>query len=482
MLRFVNSFAIIFCLIWPNVLSSQVILDANKIESVSLVYASAYSQNPASAFGHLFLVFNQQDRADYLKFTMSYSAQMNDDEDVLKYIFAGMGGGYFGEFSVSPLYLKVEEYINFENRDLWLYQLKLTQAEIKQLIDNIKKTVKNNDKYYFLNRNCAYKIYELLSMTRPSIEKFNKYQTKASPLDILKKIENQIGFEKIHMLPSLRRQYINAKNKIMDQRELFIVTSNLPVENLREKSNDFLIAKSIKYEYLNKYKHEVEYINDSQLLVEVSHRKISTQKFQFEEIEKSSTDPLLSHSDSRFELNISEKNKSIFALSYFSHRLLDITNGYELAQQIEFFRLDYLTDSKKMNIKFLDIEKLSSFSDPDWPFSYALNIGAADYIEATLAFGMSQQFKNNFIYLLPEINSEKNKFQYGLYTGLLAYTQHNLHFYIKSHILNLKNKYEFLLQKNMDQNFSLSLSYQYISDKVIQNESSAVSGSVYLHF
>ncbi len=81
-------------------------------ESVSLIYPSAYMNNPASMFGHTLLRIDQKGQTEQtriLAYTINYAAEVPPDAGV-EYAIRGIFGGYKGYFSTIPYYLKVQEY------------------------------------------------------------------------------------------------------------------------------------------------------------------------------------------------------------------------------------------------------------------------------------------------------------------------------------------------------------------------------------
>ena len=75
--------------------------------SISLVYVSAYLNNPASTFGHLLLKFNSRSRLfghSLLRPTMNFGAKINPDDNPLIYAVKGLFGGYKGIFTDERFY------------------------------------------------------------------------------------------------------------------------------------------------------------------------------------------------------------------------------------------------------------------------------------------------------------------------------------------------------------------------------------------
>ena len=105
-------------------------------ESITLVFPSAYINNPASTFGHTLLRINATHGDPLLAYSTSYAASTNGENAIL-YALKGVFGGYYGEFSLGPYYKRVSKYSEIENRDIWEYDLDLTKPEVEQLVRHL---------------------------------------------------------------------------------------------------------------------------------------------------------------------------------------------------------------------------------------------------------------------------------------------------------------------------------------------------------
>ncbi len=145
----------------------------NKISgnTLSLIYVSQYVSNPASAFGHTFLLFKKQNAPLNLNMIISNAANMPDDVSSFDYLYKGLFGGFPAEFSNDSLYLKIQEYRNIENRDMWIYDLNFSADQIDQVINHIwELSHQASLSYQFLNKNCAVYSYNVLAAVHPDLE------------------------------------------------------------------------------------------------------------------------------------------------------------------------------------------------------------------------------------------------------------------------------------------------------------------------
>ncbi len=167
-------------------------------DSVSLIYASQYSGNPASFFGHTFLKLNNSSHAlgqrqiDFLDRTVAYLATVEDDVNPVSYAVQGIFGGFHSSFMFENFQALSMEYSDLENRDLWEYRLNLDASEVQFLLDHLWE-IREKDifTYYFTNRNCAYYVMEALDAIRPSWHLTDTVTLYAAPIDSVKTLVRQ---------------------------------------------------------------------------------------------------------------------------------------------------------------------------------------------------------------------------------------------------------------------------------------------------
>jgi hypothetical protein len=137
------------------------------IESLSVIFATGYLDNPASFYGHLLIKFNtrrQMAVSDLLDQSINYGAVIPDNENGLVYVIKGLFGGYDAGFSTSRFYQHNHNYAESELRDLWEYKLNLSQDEVDQIVYHAWELFDNKFTYYFVADNCAFRMAELLNL------------------------------------------------------------------------------------------------------------------------------------------------------------------------------------------------------------------------------------------------------------------------------------------------------------------------------
>jgi hypothetical protein len=162
-------------------------------QSVTLIFPSAFMNNPASMFGHTLIRIDQKRQTEetrILAYTINYAADVPPDAGVA-YPILGVIGGYKGYFSTIPYYLKVQEYGDIENRDIWEYPLTLTDAQIRRMLMHAWELGNAYFDYYFFKENCAYHILSLIEVANPAWHVTDRFHVWTIPTDTIRALAEQ---------------------------------------------------------------------------------------------------------------------------------------------------------------------------------------------------------------------------------------------------------------------------------------------------
>ena len=162
------------------------------VRRVTLVFASAYLNNPSSMFGHTLLRLDGQGRSPLLSWAVNFAAQTRDRQG-LSYAWKGVTGGYAGRFGIYPYYDKVREYARIENRDLWEYELDLTAKQLDRLLAHLWELRELEFDYFFFDENCSFQLLALLEVARPDLELTRGFKVWAAPVDTVRRLREQPG-------------------------------------------------------------------------------------------------------------------------------------------------------------------------------------------------------------------------------------------------------------------------------------------------
>lgn len=164
--------------------------DEFNADAISLIFPTGFMNNPSSMFGHTFLRVDGRDQTPQtriLAYTINYAAQLPPDAGI-EYAVKGVVGSYPGYFSTIPYYLKVQEYRDIDNRDIWEYRLNLTQRQVTRLLMHTWELGNAYFDYYFFGENCAYHILSLIEAAEPSVRLLDSFPAYTIPVDTVRRL------------------------------------------------------------------------------------------------------------------------------------------------------------------------------------------------------------------------------------------------------------------------------------------------------
>lgn len=170
---------------------------------LSLVFPSQDLEQPASVFGHLFLMVSQKAYSLNAK-TAAVTASANDTSTV-QYLYKGLTGGYTGTFKLHPFYQPLKEYLMVKGRDVWIYPIRLQPSQVRFWLEHLWELRHVSSRYYFTSKNCAYQVIESLRILEP--QSFSPAADLAMlPAEGLKQIDRVFGLEAPNVEVSLNRR------------------------------------------------------------------------------------------------------------------------------------------------------------------------------------------------------------------------------------------------------------------------------------
>lgn len=164
-------------------------------QSLTLIFPTAYLNNPSSMFGHTLLRIDgkgQNDQTRLLAYAVSYGAVTGRDGGVL-FAVKGIFGWYPGIFSIAPYYIRVRQYNAIENRDIWEYRLNFTEPEIRFMLMHLWELRRAYFYYYFFDENCSYHLLGLLDVARPRMHLTRQFRGWVIPSDTVRAMVKRAG-------------------------------------------------------------------------------------------------------------------------------------------------------------------------------------------------------------------------------------------------------------------------------------------------
>jgi hypothetical protein len=365
-------------------------------QSVTLIFASFYMNNPASMFGHTFLRIDskrENNKNNLSNYGVNYAATV-DTGSTLLYAFKGLFGFFKGEFSVFPYYLKVQEYSNWESRDLWEYELNLTPDQINTLILHLWELGGTYFDYYYLQENCSYHMLTVLEVANPDLDLSDNFFIAVQPADTLKILAEQEGLiSKITYRPAILSRMQHKTEQMNDQEKETLYDLVEDENALKENSYQQLTIPQ-KALVLDAYLDYLEYEGlgkedfDPQKPLRIPHSILlerSKLKYKRQNTEKThfSAPPETAHGTDQLRLGIGVNDDELFQEIAYHPTLHDIMAwdvGYKEDSQFLFLdiRARYYYESKQYRLdrfRLLDIISLTPYEPIFKKKSWKINLG-----------------------------------------------------------------------------------------------------------
>lgn len=400
-------------------------------KSVSVVYSSAYPNNPASMFGHTLLRLDRKagggesltKQTDLFSYGVNFSAAVPEDENSVRYALWGLFGGYYGRYDLSPYYRKVNEYAFSENRDLWEYRLNFSEAETDQLVRHLWELYSGGVfKYYFLDENCSYQILTALEAVKPDWNVSNGFILTVIPIETVKHLAEQAGMvEAVNLRPSLRARMERAAGELssVDRarlQALFLGKEPLSVQDSAPVLDALILALNHEKGAERNSYQKGELLKS--VLAARSKLAIPTAAESDAHYPKSKR-PDLSHGTSRVTLSGGEQTAGAFlslSFSGFEHDFLNRIHSFNPFSEVRVLKLGIeKREALPFRVRGVRILEMASFApysifDPQksWRLGVgwsrvedrALHTGGAWKVDGGYGFGYELLSSTNLVYLL----------------------------------------------------------------------------------
>lgn len=170
----------------------------SNINKLSLIFANEHPSNLASGFGHTLI---KADKVDGEPIAINYTPNYPKTEKPAVGAYRSLTGYYMGVMEVVPFAPRKQEYWDNE-RDLWQFELDLTQGDIDQIVRHLWEVKDTARSYYLTNDNCATEIVRLLDVVRPNGELADKLGKITTPAQIAQVLDKAKFIKKSTHLPA----------------------------------------------------------------------------------------------------------------------------------------------------------------------------------------------------------------------------------------------------------------------------------------
>ncbi len=469
-------------------------------KSTTLVFPSAHINSPASMFGHTFIRINSSYNSKLLAYAINYAANADaKKENAIVFSLKGLFGGYNGKYSLLPYYDKLKEYRDSENRDIWEYNLNLTQNETVRMFEHIWEIKDTKTPYYFFTDNCSYEMLWLLEVARQSLHLRDAFFFDVIPLETVHVAKKQNLLQNSTYRAS-KRSIIEAYKTVLDYKGIALA-KKLAFANIAPKKALKFIHDKNKQRYtlelaieLTQYYYQKGELKKEQYL-DIFHT-LTTQRAKLKRTKKvtpkTPPNPLDGHRSKRatFGVGTIDSQKALlFGFRPAYHDLSDPLYGFLRGTQIEFLDINGYATQSSIHLDKATILSIKSIAQIDSifaPFSWRVQLGwdreylnTTSHFYATVGAGYSVGNSLGYIYFLLSpgfYNAKESLFvefkggvvidKYSKYTNTLV--EYNRRYYYDSFTQNSLSVTQTLRIK---QNIALKFSYNY-HERFINEEKS----------
>lgn len=356
-------------------------LDVLDPVGVTLVFASYFMNNPASMFGHtLIRIDSRRTGPDnrLLNYGANYAA-IPDTDNAFLYALKGLIGSFQGRFAIFPYYTKVQEYNNWESRDLWEYELQFKEDQLQMLLLHLWELGGTYFDYYYFQENCSYHVLSLLEIANPELHLKDSFFFSVIPADTVKVVLAQEGLVKQVVYRPAVLNLMNDKRLKMatDEQAAFegLIKGEIAIEShaftrLPARSQANLLNAYM--DYLQYYSMQTDSNNEIKIprAVLLARSRLPPTEDDDNQTIRFSSPPHQGHGTDRFRLGWGHNDREPFmefAYRPAYHDLMAKDVGYDKNSEIIFmdFKLRYYLESERVRLDQAKLLSITSFNPYD---------------------------------------------------------------------------------------------------------------------
>lgn len=351
----------------------------NSIQSVSIVFASGYMGNPGSYYGHVLLKLNSgksTNKSHLLDQTVNYGVIASDGDNPLSYMVKGVFGGYDGGFSRINYDFHNKNYGEIELRDMWEYELALSQNEVDFVVAHAWEVLDKTHKYFFFKENCVTRLAELLEVI-DGVNVVPDNPVFVLPQALIKELasfhrngEDFIRSIKFH--PSRQTELYAKYSSLSNLQQDFVHNIVLDIEGLEsapfmsldEESQKVILATLLDY---FEYAKSIDKLSDVER--KIYQQKVLSKRFELTPGEhsveiKKNYPPHSSHEASYIQIGLASNQKHgegfIFKLRPAYYDTLDADHGFPANSSLSMGTISIQVFGGKAKVREFNIVRIES--------------------------------------------------------------------------------------------------------------------------
>ncbi len=346
-----------------------------------LVFSDAFPDNPASMFGHTFLLFSKNSPLDSAKGLLDYSVNFSADtastsEKSLLYSLKGLFGYFPGRYRIYKFYQMANMYANFDSRDIWYLRIPFGDEKLQRFLDHIWEifTTTSFD-YYFFDQNCSYRLMAAFDYADPSLHLMNEFHSRfpiyyVAPLSTFRSVANRFEATELQYTPSIWKRLRKKVDSLTKQQHENFLELKKDLSGLQKESDiETLDALALYYDYKKRTSSE-NGLSDETLdhlrNILVHRSEIETPSLPELKIKPLST-PLQSHLNKAAWFGVGQQKLDsltnpygIFGMRALYHDLLNPAAGYDSWSDLTVLDTEIHFQDQKTKINFFKIVNIRS--------------------------------------------------------------------------------------------------------------------------
>tara|TARA_B100000575_G_C23131824_1_gene656654 strand:- start:606 stop:2204 length:1599 start_codon:yes stop_codon:yes gene_type:complete len=376
-------------------------LDYDK-KKLSLAFASEYTNNPSSVFGHTMLILHNDYNDLEVGDVIHFFAHTNEEDRFFKYIVNGITGKYESYYGTDKFFKKLYRYNTLQQRYIYVYTLDFSEEEIKKFLYHLYELRKAKYEYYFGTINCAKKIFDLLSLIKKPNQK--KYNLFFLPIDVIKSFEEYIIDEYTYLpllykIQNLTENFENSDKILFDS---ILQGKEYEMENL---PNQFKLA------LINKATFDFRFFRK----VSKNYNKIMSLKYEDTTFIDKTINPINKIYPKNLTIGL-ENGDLIFNYNTVGKYINDLSSDFTIQDtEVRALNVGFST-SNNLKIRNFDFVSINSF--PTINFYYKPN----SYL---LYSGFNRNNKKKQLRFVNEIGYGKTYFNFNIFKSTILFSSGN---------------------------------------------------------
>lgn len=418
-----------------------------------LIFSDAFPNNPASMFGHTFVLISDSERPEAAEGLLDYAINFSADtsgtnERSLFYTLRGLFGGYKGVYRIYPFYQMINQYSNWDSRDLWYLRLAWNDQQIERFLDHVWEifTTTYFD-YYFFDENCSYRLLAALDYADPGLNLIDEFYSRlpiyyVAPISTFKAVGMKSSLDRSAQLytPSIQKRMRAQLSSLSPKEKQRFHEIRSQIDLLDHETNPKVLDMLVSHFDYQKRIASSNYLPE-QILTNLA--KSLKRRSQLKEASMPLTE--IARPSSPFE---SHRLLSFFAGGHFQegqtslalggklgyHDLLSSSSGFERWSHLNVFETQFRLGSGQIKFDSLTVLNLISFfplelheSRISWRAEAGWDLDYYGYARTGIgaSWQTSDKLKLFYLFLNPVLlnNSELSDHHGYLFEGEFGFAQ-----------------------------------------------------------